>query len=145
MLFLSVAASVGSLIQPQFYIDVYKRQDIDRAVDHISAASCFTWMLTDQCTCGREWIILADEFYCILIPSHSYQCYITRNIYLRRTERDTWYRLFKRCRTPFIMDMCCLLYTSFCSNLLRYTSSHRYCGYTGRTNQWINLTFCNPA
>ena len=50
-------------------------------------------MLAYISTGRREWIILADQFYCIFISALAHQCHITGHIHMGRTGRYARYRM----------------------------------------------------
>ncbi len=80
--------------------------DINCIINHISAASGLTWMLTDKSTGCWKWIIFTNQPDSILISAFIDKRNISRYIYARRTQRHTWNRLLIIAVATAQLDMC---------------------------------------
>ena len=85
--------------------EVLESADVDRVVDHISAAARLTRMLADIGTGGRERIVLADELDRVGIPSGADEGDVARDVDMSRTQGDTRHRLGQSARTAVVLDM----------------------------------------
>ena len=83
----------------------FQRTDIDGIVYHITAAVGLTGVLTYKGTGSGEGIVLANQLYRVIITAVSYQCNITGNIHMGRTERDTGDALLQIAQTTVFRNM----------------------------------------
>ena len=103
------------------YRVAFQRANIDGIVHHIAAAVVFTWVFTHKGTSCREWIVLANQLYRIAVTAFPYQRHITRNIYLRRTERYTWHALTQIAQASAFFDMGCKIIFKLFYTVIRHS------------------------
>ena len=103
-------------------------------------------MLTDKAACSRKWIILADQSNGIRITSFSYKSYVTRNIYMSRTQRYTRNWLTICTCTTSIFNMFHIIITisdqSFINRVCRLVTNGTICGFHDRQRGLLHNIQC---